>query len=460
MLKKIYCFCLLLYSLFCVVPTVAAAQNPVSQTYAQRYLTTIAAASCLGVYLPKSSTEFDYLRSYGWNIEDYVQHQDKVEANFAVAQNYFSNVNKKLYLVTFRGSASGADWKINLKTQRVNYGGKTLADMKAIADGQLDKSLPAVHAGFNSYVDAVLRTSVIDETGNLKGVFKRVSEDENAYLILTGHSLGGAVATLLGARLASMGLPKDKFSIITFGAPAIGNAAFAEIYSDRINLLRITNTADPIPGSLQTFFGGYKQFGNHVKYNLSPKVSNVQHDMAMYFDYSISEYYRERDKQLSLGRLQPVLDKKIISGKPLVALWINTSHNLDKLSYVADIKRFVTDEYRRLLPSYLIMGKNMPKDAYTNNDLLELSKRAGADYMLVCGIDGMQSQQAGYWYLTLEQALFDSSGHMLTMGSFGRKVSPAVGNIQAAGENFWQARAELYEQLPFLQMQHTPILGQ
>ena len=459
MLKKIFCLCMLLSSLL-TVPAGAATNNPVSQAYAERYLTTVAAASCLGVYLPKSSQEFDYLRSYGWQIDAQVQHKDKVEANFAVAKNYFADVNKTLYLVTFRGSASGADWKLNLKTERVNYGGRTLAEMEAVASGKLDKALPAVHAGFNSYTDAVLRTSVVNAEGSLQGIFKRVRDDDNAYLVLTGHSLGGAVATLLGERLVSLGVPKDKCTVITFGAPAIGNAAFAEAYGEKIKLLRITNTADPIPGSLQTFFGGYKQFGEHIKYNLSPKVSSVQHDMAMYFDYSISEYYRERDKQLSIGRLQPVLDKKTSGSEPVVALWLNTSHNLAKLAYVTDIKRFVTDEYRRLLPNYLIMEKNLPKDAYTNRDLLELSRRAGADYMLVCSIDGMQVQQDTYWYLTLEQALFDDSGHMLTMGSFGRKVAPAVGNIQAAGENFWQARAELYQQLPFLQMQHRPVLEQ
>ena len=75
---------------------------------------------------------------------------------------------------------------------------------------------------------------------------------------------------MLAERLVSMGIDKDRVPVITFGAPAIGNAAFAEVYGDKIDLRRITNNADPVPGSLQTFFGGYKQFGKHHKYNLSP----------------------------------------------------------------------------------------------------------------------------------------------------------------------------------------------
>lgn len=445
-------------SLGCL-PAAAALPQPLSPVYVQKYLTTIAAASCLGVYLPQSSTEFDYLRSYGWHIEAQSQRQDKVETNFATAQNYFPATKTMLYLVTFRGSASGADWKLNLNTKHVNYGGSSLPEMEAIAATPTDKSLPAVHAGFNSYADAVLRSAVVDADGNLKGIFKRVQLEPDAHLILTGHSLGGAVATLIGERLAGLGLSKDKFTVITFGAPAIGNEAFATAYADKIKLLRITNTADPIPGSLQTFFGGYKQFGEQIKYALPAKVGSVQHDMSMYFDYSISEYYRERDRQISLDRLQPVKDRQRTAGKPVVAVWLHTSEELQKLAYVTDIKRFITDEYRRMLPSYIIMGKNISKDAYRRQDLLELSKREGADYMLVCGIDGSQPQKESFWYLTLEQALFDKNGKMLTLGSFGRKVAPAVGNIQAAGENLWQARKDLCAQLPFIITQHEASLA-
>lgn len=435
------------------LPVAAATPQPVSPIYIQKYITTVAAAACLGVYLPQSSMEFDYLRSYGWQIETQSRRQDKVETNYALAKKYFPATNKTVYLMTFRGSASDADWKINLQTKHVNYGGGTLAEMQAIASGTLDKSLPAVHAGFNSYADAVLRSAIVDANGNLQGIFKRVQQEADSYLILTGHSLGGAVATLVGERLASLGLSKDKFTVITFGAPAIGNEAFAAAYADKIRLLRITNSSDPIPGSLQTFFGGYKQFGEQIKYSLPNKVGSVQHDMAMYFDYSISEYYRERDRQISLSRLQPVKDKQI-TDKPVVAVWLHTSDELKKLAYVTDIKRFVTDEYRNMLPSYIIMEKNLPKEAYKTRDLLELSRREGADYMLICGIDGSQPQNAKFWYLTLEQSLFDSAGHMLTMGSFGRKVAPAVGNIQAAGENLWQARRDLQAQLPFIITQH------
>ena len=130
--------------------TYAASPNPVSPAYVQSYFTTIAAASCLGVYLPHTSQEFDYLRSYGWQIESQQGNDGKVELNYAVAKNYFPQVNKQIYLVTFRGSASKSDWKINLATKKVNYGGSTLAEMHELAAQPVPKDGAAVHAGFNS----------------------------------------------------------------------------------------------------------------------------------------------------------------------------------------------------------------------------------------------------------------------------------------------------------------------
>ena len=421
------------WALCLALPCGATAKQPVSMDYVDKYFTSVAAASCLGVYLPDNSTEFNYLRTYGWRIMPQKLRSGRVESNFAIAHNYFPELKKRIFLVTFRGSANKKDWSINFRTHRVNYGGKTLAEMDALAKEPLRKAEPAVHSGFNSYVDTVLRTSVLDDKGRLRGVFKAVAERSDAMMILSGHSLGGAAATLLGQRLLDLGLPSERLCVVSFGAPAVGNEAFANAYGGRMRLLRITNTADPVPGSLQTFFGGYKQLGQHIKYSFSPQISNMQHDMAMYFDYSVSDFYQEYDRQVSLGRITPVPDRKLTIGVPVVALWINESENLQKVATVMDLKRFVTDEYKRILPSYIVMDKSLAKEAYTHQNIVQKSRFAGADYILLCGIDGYRQPQADGWYLTLEQALFDEQGRMLTMSSLGRKVLPAVGNVQAVG---------------------------
>lgn len=459
-LKSLALLLTLLLLNICQTHTASAARRqPLTNSYVNAYFTSVSAASCLGIYLPEHSNEFSYLRSYGWIIAPQTETNGKVEANFAIAHNYFPELGKRIYLVTFRGSASKSDWQINLKTDKVSFGGSTLAEMDAISKLPVPKDAPAVHEGFNTYADTVLRTSVVDADSQLMGVFRTVKDDPDAYLVLTGHSLGGAVATLIGERLIDLGLPKEKFVVVTFGAPAIGNAHFAAQYADRINLLRITNTADPVPGSLQTFFGGYKQFGQHIKYQLSTKIDSIQHDMAMYFDYSISEFYKEFDYQVKLGRLRDLPEQRLIEGEPLVAVWLQSSQALQKVAYATDIRRLMADSYKKMLPSYCIMNTELDKEAYTQHDLIEISRNAGADYVLVCGIDGDHPQDQNYWYLTQEQALFDKDGRMLTMASLGKKVSPAVGNIQATGENMLEARAELARYLPFIITTYKPLLG-
>lgn len=448
----------MIFFIYCAVLTVPVSANEIraSKDYLDKYFIATAAASCVGVYLPEKSGEFSYLRSYGWNIEPKVTKSGEVETNFAIAENYFPEIDKRVFLVTFRGSASGRDWKQNLKTNQVRYEGNDIASMEAAVKKEVPENFPAIHAGFNEYTLAMMKTSVLDADGNFRSVFKTAMEDPNTFLVITGHSLGGAAATLLGERLVSMGMPKERFVVITFGAPAVGNAAFAEEYGDKIRLLRISNRRDPIPGSLQTFFGGYKQFGEKINYSMTAKVSSVQHDMTMYFDYSVNQLYKAFDAEVAAGRLKDIPNSRETAGVPKVALWIAAPEKLDYVAYVTDIKRMILDEYRRVLPSYVVLDKALHTSTAHVDDLKNKSRLAGADYIVVCGIDGRRSREQEYWYLELQQSIFAADGEMLSMASFGKKVAPGIGNIQAAGENFVEAKAELHKQLPFVIMQQEP----
>ena len=92
----------LLLSLLCALglawQCAAASRQPVSQAYIDKYFTSVAAASCLGVYLPENSTEFNYLRAYGWRIMPQKLRSGRVESNFAIAHNYFPELKKRIFL--------------------------------------------------------------------------------------------------------------------------------------------------------------------------------------------------------------------------------------------------------------------------------------------------------------------------------------------------------------------------
>ena len=437
--------------------TAFAAEKSIKEQLRDTYYTSISAASCLGVYLPERSSEFSFMRSHGWEIAPYAFEDEDVRTNFSIASNTCADCGMELYMVTFKGTTNKKDWGINLKTSHTAYGGTTLEEMEAIAKRDPQEKKPAVHEGFNTYVDSVLRSSVVNAQSKFKGVFKKVYETPNAHLILTGHSLGGAAATLLGERLISLGMPKEKFTVITFGAPAIGNDEFAMEYGDKIDLLRVTNTSDPIPGSLQTFFGGYKQFGEHVKYHISPKISSNNHDIAMYVDYSVSEYYKALDKAVAAGIAKALPYNKVTAGKPLVALWMHGSPGLAKRPYVPDIKRLIAEEYMGMLPSYVVMDDALnAENFYRHEDIMRLSREVGAEYVVICGIDGNQSKDKNYWYVVLNQGIFKADGSLMSIVTFAKKVS-ATGNIQATGENLLSAKEELQRHLPFVTVEQQKL---
>jgi len=316
-----------------------------AQEFIDDYFTSACAGSCLGSYKPQSSAEFEYMRSYGWQVTPYIIKSGKNEANFTMCYNYFDELDQDVYILTIRGSASKGDFRLDLKTRKVAYEKEDAIFLAEAGNKKYLNDFPLVHLGFDTYTNLILDNFVFDENGNWKGEFAKIMNNPKARLYITGHSLGGAVATLMGERLVSAGMPKDKFQVITFGAPAIGNKTFAIRYGDRIRLRRITNTNDPIPGGLQTFFDNYQQFGENVKYHLSPKINSLQHDITMYFDYSVKESYKSYDNQIVLGNIPADKTEEIVPGFPVVALWLNASKYMRDIAYITDTTRMIQDEY-------------------------------------------------------------------------------------------------------------------
>lgn len=423
-----------------------------SKDYVNAYFTTLSAAACLGEYLSEESMGFNYLKIMGWKLEPRISRLGKLETHFTVASRYFKDLDRKVFLVTFRGSATKADWKINFKTNQVNYGGNTLAEMESLARKLPFSKYPAVHGGFNDYTNNVLHDSVVAEDGSLRGVFGYAKENKNAHIVLTGHSMGGAVATLLAARLVDLGFPKERLHVLTFGAPAIGNLYFNEQYADKLHIVRITNTNDPIPGSLQTFFRGYVQCGENVKYHLSSQIGNVQHDMAMYFDHSIIDLYKCEDDEIIAGRIKSRPRKRVIQGKPVVALWVENSPGLSKMPLMPNLKRMLLDQYIKFIPSYVILGDGVNmEEEMQKTDILGVSRAAGADYILVCRIDSRRyKDKDDSWYIIQEQSLFKRDGTLLSMTNYAKRVTPSIGNVQAAGQSCLDAFEELQKQMPFV----------
>lgn len=75
-----------------------------------------------------------------------------------------------------------------------------------------------------------------------------IKEKKITEVYFTGHSLGGALATI-GCYNLSTFLTEVKLGIITFGAPRVGNIEFRNVFN-KLNLtvnIRVTYDNDPIP---------------------------------------------------------------------------------------------------------------------------------------------------------------------------------------------------------------------
>ncbi|KAL8201272.1 hypothetical protein R6Q57_012611 [Mikania cordata] len=112
---------------------------------------------------------------------------------------------------------------------------------------QLDFDYPGctngkVHHGFfNAYNKTVVRSGVLDGVSRAKEIYGDLK------IMVTGHSMGGAMAAFCGLDLALIYGSKN-IQVMTFGQPRIGNAAFASYYCEVVpNTFRVTHEHDLVP---------------------------------------------------------------------------------------------------------------------------------------------------------------------------------------------------------------------
>ncbi|KAJ8530687.1 hypothetical protein K7X08_023568 [Anisodus acutangulus] len=108
-----------------------------------------------------------------------------------------------------------------------------------------------VHSGFLSAYDSV-RIRLISLVKKAIGYRDDDLEPPNKWHVyVTGHSLGGALATLLALELSSSQLAKVGAICVTmynFGSPRVGNKKFAEVYNEKVkDSWRVVNHRDIIP---------------------------------------------------------------------------------------------------------------------------------------------------------------------------------------------------------------------
>jgi triacylglycerol lipase len=131
-------------------------------------------------------------------------------------------------IIAFRGSDQPADWRNNLDL------------------GRLPHRWGKVHGGFARALGRI-------ESELLAFVAAQQAMQPRT-LWLTGHSLGGALAMLMAAKLVMARL--DVHAVHTFGQPALGNRDFLQRYNRALQArtYRVVNQTDPVVFSLNPLY--------------------------------------------------------------------------------------------------------------------------------------------------------------------------------------------------------------
>ncbi|KAG5497557.1 hypothetical protein JKF63_03821 [Porcisia hertigi] len=220
------------FFLFLLLSSVAAAKQPYKYNEAWRAHFFSRASYC----------KMDLIRS--WTCGSPCARLDTfkpvaVFSSFLIGTSGFVGVDhaKRQIVVAFRGTNNLQNILADVSALQVDYGRRSSCGRQC-----------RVHTGFfDSYKSLRQQTR--------KAVLNLVEVNPTYEILITGHSLGGALATLASADLqeslnGSPNLyPPWTISLYTFGSPRVGNAAFAK-WVDALLVngtkYRITHRLDPV----------------------------------------------------------------------------------------------------------------------------------------------------------------------------------------------------------------------
>lgn len=273
----------------------AAVLSAASADQEEARMRVLTAVGCMASYEDRCGLIAEaYLAADGWSVDRYVKFAGGVSADFLVARKRQDGTDH--FLLAAAGTSDIKDVRLDLKMKQVPYGGDSLEEARLIAAQPVNKEDPdelRVHKGFNKLVDVLLTVEVKTDSGMMRPLIDILRNNEESTVYLTGHSLGGAAVTIMGARLRDLGIAPKQIRIMTFGAPAVGNEPFARAYAD-LPLERITLKGDPIVYALQKVAGGYEHFGTEKKLDEredSLGISMRSHAITSYFDVVLKDHY-------------------------------------------------------------------------------------------------------------------------------------------------------------------------
>ena len=364
------------------------------------------------------------LMAAGWQIESY-----ETEGNKGTVGRFFHMVRTdedgiETHLIAFPGTERGSDVWTDLRLGRVPFGGSSPAEFLAVREAPVTerRDMPLVHRGFLDYTQAALFTDALSAYGGRTAgevIADELRAHPAAKILLTGHSLGGAAAVLAAARLSDLGVSPAQLVVTTFGAPAVGNAAFAERYEGRFTLHRVVMSGDPMKDVLAAPLG-FQQFGERVPWSPARSVAKFPHAMIVYVDAAIRQLYdayggagaylflmgrpnRTEGRTLYVLPMETELDETLAADAPYMAAVLRDALHVQNASVV-----------------FAASGGGLSADGLLSglSGHLAAARAAGAEQMVAYRIAGAKERTAHETHrLTLERAVYDVDGNLLAAGA-------------------------------------------
>ncbi|KAJ2934195.1 hypothetical protein H1R20_g2933, partial [Candolleomyces eurysporus] len=133
-----------------------------------------------------------------------------------------------------------------------------------VVRGVIEKEPARVHSGFLNAWNAVA-------TSTIKAIRDELAQHPGYSIVVSGHSLGGALASLAGISL-KRAFPSVPLRVFTYGQPRTGNEDYALLLNKEIgtrNLYRGVHTWDGVPTIIPTA-AGYRHHGTEYWSTVDP----------------------------------------------------------------------------------------------------------------------------------------------------------------------------------------------
>lgn len=217
----------------------------------------------------------------GTTIEKIIDYDKSDKTPFA----YVLTKGDVIYVV-FRGTWKMSEWFNNLKLNQLDHKSSSKLYNNSPTFMRVDPNI-MIHNGFLNVYDRIYKQlfSTIEHLTSLPG--------SNYSICVTGHSLGGSVASIVGAELRQRGY--SNIIVYTFGTPRTGNPTYAGFIEklDGLEMYSVLNTEDSVAQAIMAVSPNNRQHdspyfysfcGNDIYFSNNWYSTYYNHSIVMYID--------------------------------------------------------------------------------------------------------------------------------------------------------------------------------